>query len=65
MCRQATTRIPISSERSKLKYRMMGKTGMYAEKWRMMRNESNKFQPIHLWQAEREVRREQEKETED
>lgn len=30
-----------------------------------IRNEPNKFQPIHLRSEEREVRREQEKETED
>ena len=30
-----------------------------------MRNDPNKFQSIHLRAAEREVRREQEKETED
>ena len=30
-----------------------------------MRNEPNKFQPIHLRPAERQIRREQEKETED
>lgn len=30
-----------------------------------MRNDSNKFQPIYLRPAERKVRREQEKETED
>ena len=30
-----------------------------------MQNDPNKFQPIHLRPSEREVRREQEKETED
>ena len=32
---------------------------------RTTRNDSNKFQPIHLRPAERKVRREQEKEKED